>query len=99
MPITTDNAIHVELDSLDFAFLLFAEATFFTDDVDITSFHCETLDGAPFELSHQEDIDLALEQWVEATVDAMAEQVHQDWLDDCRLAGVELCHPDSPFYP
>ena len=99
MPITTDNAIHVELDSLDFAFVLFAEATFFTDDVDITSFHCETLEGDSFELLFDADADAALEIWIEATVDAMAERVHDEWIIECQAAGVEVNYPDSPFYP
>lgn len=99
MPITADHAVDVELDTLDFEFVLFAEATFFSDDVDISSFHAETVEGAEFSLIHQEDIDAALEIWIESTVFAMAEQVNQNWLDDCRLAGVDLDYPDSPFYP
>ena len=99
MPITADNAIHLQLDTLDFEFVMFAEATFFVDDVDVTQVHYETLEGDSFELLFEGDADAALEIWIEATVDAMAERVHDEWIIECEAAGVEVNYPDSPFYP
>jgi hypothetical protein len=99
MPITADNAIHIQLNTIDFEFVMFAEATFYTDDVDITNITYETLDGDDFELLDDGDVDQATELWIEATVNAMAERVHDDWLIDCEAAGGEVDYPDSPFYP
>lgn len=99
MPITVDNAVFINLPSLDFEFLMVGEATFFTDDVDMTSVHYETEDGSEFSLFDDGDVDQALEQWIEATVDAMASRVHEAWIIDCENAGVELEYPDSPFFP
>lgn len=100
MPITADNAVHVSIPSIDFEFLMIAEGVFFDDDVDVTNVAFETLEGFGFSILDEGDFDLALEQWIDATVDAMAEQFHNDWKDECERCGytVEYFNENS-FYP
>ena len=100
MPITADNAVQVSIPTFDFEFIMIAEGVFWDDDVDVTNVSFETLDGRGFSILCDGDFDLALEQWIDATVDAMAEQIHNDWKDECERCGYTVEYfNDDLFYP
>ena len=99
MPITVDNAVTIDLKTFDFTFLMIGEAVFYQEDVDLTTVTYETEEGYTFSILDDGDEDAALEQWIEATVDAMAERVQEEWALECEQAGFEVVDPESIFYP